>query len=302
MPEHVQVAFRVYATDWGMTRGHGSRQIDWLVDGQRLHKENVLFVIDQVIDIDYRRALEARYRVYDATAGFYFDDAARWHRFVGQWTPLHWISYNDFHPRHRVRNAILRAAGCQTWHYSHSVNLPHVYGRPNYQPWEELDYDHLVLWNEIDAAAFQGGRKHLLGPLFSSQVPRMVVAVFDSTWENYAPGLRDKFFADLYALLERRPGLIILYKPKLRPPPMPEIKNFYVLPEWIMPGVVIGCADFTLGLALTSPVVEARGAGRLAAWYNPETQSIEDLEQMITFDGYPAHDDPAQRFRELLLT
>ena len=64
-PEPVQVAFRVYATDWGF-RGHGSRQIDWLVDGTLLHKDNVVFVIDGAIAPDYLDALQQRYRVYGA--------------------------------------------------------------------------------------------------------------------------------------------------------------------------------------------------------------------------------------------
>jgi hypothetical protein len=299
MPESVQVAFRVYASDWGL-RGHGSRQIDWLVDGKLLHTDNVLFVIDRYISRDYHNALRDKgYKIYDAAAthwGQTITQSKRWLRFVDRYSPHHWVSYNDFHPRHKIRNQILRAAGCQTWHYSHSVNLP----KEGYAPWKELDYDHLVCWNETDAAQFKGGQKHILGPLFSSQVPRMVVAVFDSTWENYPAGLRDKFFGALYELLEKVPGLVFLYKPKLKPPPMRDVKNFYVLPEWIEPGLVIGCAQFTIGVPHTSPVIEAQGAGCPAAWFDPLTQSVEDLEAMLP-RFQRIHNDPAQRFRELLM-
>src|SRR5437899_90651 len=137
MPEPVQVAFRVYATDWGL-RGHGSRQVDWLIDGKLLHKDNVLFVIDQPISRAYRKALEAKYRVYNASARYRapWCDEIRWKRFLNSWVPRHWVSYNDYHPRHWIRNRLLRTVACQTWHYSHSVNLP----QEGYQPWKELDY------------------------------------------------------------------------------------------------------------------------------------------------------------------
>jgi hypothetical protein len=286
MPEPVQVAIHVYASDWGL-RGHGSRQIDWLVDGTLLHRDNVVFVFDKPISPEYRKALQAQYRIHDATWQHY-----KWGKFLEVWSPKHWVSYNDFHPRHKIRNRILRDAGCQTWHYSHSINLP----PEGYPPWKELDYDHLVCWNETDAAQFEGGQKHILGPLFASQVPQLVIALFDSTWDNYPSGLRDKFFSDMYALLDRLPKTMMLYKPKLKPPPMPTVKNFYVLPEWIEPALVIGCADLTIGLACTSPVIEAQGAGKRAIWYDPATQSPDDVDVCLMKEGA----DPAQRFRELL--
>lgn len=83
---------------------------------------------------------------------------------------------------------------------------------------------------------------------------------------------------------------------------MPEVKNFYILPEWIEPGLVIGCAAITIGLAGTSPVVEAHGAGKQGIWYDPMKQNVPELQMMIdksTLVGQ--HDDPAQRFRELLV-
>mgnify|MGYP001601771348 CR=1 FL=1 len=294
VPKNVQVAFRVYSNDWGL-RGHGSRQIDWLVDGTKLHRENVLFVIDQKISHEYKKALESKYRVYDASRKWHeTSDRIRWWKFTEQWQPQHWVSYNDYHPRHKIRNLILC---CQTWHYSHSLNMP----KEQYQPWHELNYDHLVFNSEVDAAYFTGGQKHILGPLFSSQVPQTVVAVFDSTWAHYPDGTQDKFFAGLYELLDRHPSMVMLYKPKHKLPPIwferPH-KNFYTLPEWIEPGLVIGCADATISLYGASTTMEAQGAGKTAFWFNPWIHShIDDFKTINPPLKYTA----ADRFRELLL-
>ena len=292
MAEPVQVAFRTYPSDWGM-RGHGSRQIDWLVDGKILHRDNVLFVIDERAYSSHdTTALKAKYRTYDASR-LYMDSKRRWYAFLEEWAPKHWVSYNDFAPRHKIRNRILREAGCQTWHYSNSVNLPHLHGQPNYQAWLEWDYDHLVCWCELDATAFAGGEKHILGPLFSSQVPKKVIAVFDSTYEHYPPGTEAAFHRYLLHKLDAHPGVMMLYKPKHDGVTFAHPRA-YVLPAWINPALVIGCADLTIGLAYTSPVVEAWGAGKEAYWFDPH-RNIPVARNMNYGDGRAA-----DRFLELL--
>ena len=331
-PEPVQVAFRVYASDWGL-RGHGSRQIDWLVDGKLLHHDNVLFVIDQPISKEYYKALSAKYRVYDAS--YYglrwlerisYADEERWTRFLSQWRPKHWVSYNDFHPRHKVRNRLLKRAGCQTWYYSHSVNLPHIYSQPDYEPWLHLEYDHLVLWNQLDAIAFDGGQQHLLGPLFASAIPDCVIAVFDTSFgdgsttpdgtiEPYRMGTEEKFHDDLRTVLANHPNVMMLFKPKNMPPRRPDCPRFFVLPNWIDPAYVIGCADLTISLAFTSPTAEALAAGKKALWYDPLCQfrvnpypkgvtahTLEDLDHAVSKLTRQDCGGPAQRFRELLTT
>ena len=295
-PRNIQVAFRCYGSDWGMHRGHGSRRIDWMIDGINLNKDNVIFVIDSTISKEYRTALKSKYQTYDAYTLTMSNK--RWHRFLEYWQPKHFVSYNDFHPRHRERNKIFREHGVQSWFYSHSVNLP----KEGYLPWKNLHYDHLVLWNETDAAQFDGPfcQKHILGPLFSSQVPQTVVAVFDSTWEHYPEGCQDKFFADLYEVLDANPGVIMLFKPKHK---MPSIwferphKNFYTLPEWIEPGLVIACADLTIAIYGASPAIEAHATGRKAFWYDPFNAGDELVH--LKFNAPPI--TPADRFRELLL-
>lgn len=324
-PEPVQVAFRCYGSDWGMHRGHGSRQVDWLVDGKLLHKDNVLFVIDQPISRDYERALREKYRVYDAS--YYglrwlerisYADEERWTRFLANWRPKHWVSYNDFHPRHRLRNRIFRDAGVQTYLYSHSVNLPHIYSQPDYEPWHHLEYDHLVLWNQLDAIAFEGGQQHLLGPLFASAIPSTVVAAFDSTFgpdSPYPDGTEEQFHRDLRRLTADFPGLMILFKPKLEPLPWPDTKRFFVLPKWIDPAYVIGCAHLTVSLAFGSPTAEALAAGKKALWYDPlgafrinpypKGQTAHSYEELVhrvsSCVVYERLGGPAQRFRELLV-
>ena len=301
-PEPVQVAFRVFATDWGL-RGHGSRQIDWLVDGKLLHRDNVLFVIDQPISKEYYKALSAKYRVYDAS--YYglrwlekisYADEERWTHFLTHWRPTHWVSYNDFSPRHKFRNRILRDTGVQTWLYSHSINLP----PEGYGPWKDLDYDHLVLWNEMDAKHFEGGQKHILGPLFSSQVPQTVVAVFDSTWAHYPTGIREKFFVDLFAFLDRHPGMIMLYKPKWKTEPIVR-PRFYTLPEWLDPALVIGCAHFSISLYGASTNVEAQDAGKIGFWYDPFGTTFDLDTVTARYINPPLKETAAQRFRELLV-
>ena len=64
-PRPVQAAVRVYATDWGFC-GEGTREIDWLLDGKELRRDNVLFVIEKPVSAKYRAEFARReYRVED---------------------------------------------------------------------------------------------------------------------------------------------------------------------------------------------------------------------------------------------
>lgn len=296
MPEPVQVAFRVYGTDWGMTRGHGSRQVDWLIDGHYLHRDNTVFVIDQRISRAYRQALEAKYRVYDASRWRPFgDEGARWRRFLDHWRPKHFVSYNDVHPRHTMRNAILKWAGCQTWMYTHSVHDDGAYGKPVEDEWRNLDYDHIVNWGERDARLTPGPQHHVLGPLFSSLVPRKVLAVFDSTFTHpgpYVDGTEKAFTDGIGYLLVEHPDWIVISKPKL-PRPEQVRERWYELPAWVNPDLVIACADLTISLAFTSTTIEALGAGRRAIFYDPLNAFPKHYYQDIPY--FVAHNEAQLR-------
>lgn len=177
-PRSVQVAIRVRPNDWGF-RGPESRNIDWLLDGEQLHRDNVVFVIDHAIDAAYQREFDWRgYYTYNASVPFYTDHFGwvnqwRWRRFLTVWKPTHFVTYNDYHPRHKIRNAILRASGVQTWLYVHSVNDPSVFGTDalpyrNNPLWLTAEYDHLVAWGKRDADLYCAtAQKHIWGPLWS---------------------------------------------------------------------------------------------------------------------------------------
>lgn len=287
-PEPVQVAIRVYGSDWGL-RGHGSRQIDWLIDGTLLHRENTVFVIDQSLARGYKQRLQAKYRVYDASSCLdfiSFVNTHRWNKFLLRWKPTHWVSYNDFHARHIARNAMLRAAGVQTWLYVHSVHDDGAYAKPVDAIWGRMDYEHVLNWGERDAT-LTSGQHHIVGPIFSSQVPKTVVAVFDSTFHNeypYKTGTETQFHEDLRLILDQHPGMVMFYKPKLHIP-SPIHDRCYILPAWINPGLVIAAADLTISLAFTSTTMEALGAGRKALWYDPmgafRTNAYQDIPFLV---------------------
>ena len=66
-PAPIQIGFRVYTTDWGF-RGEGSREIDWLLDGKDLHRNNTLFVIEKSVPETYRLEFGRRgYRFVDVS-------------------------------------------------------------------------------------------------------------------------------------------------------------------------------------------------------------------------------------------
>lgn len=65
LPCSTQVGIRVYTSDWGFS-GQGSREIDWLVDGRKIRRENTLFIIEKPISHQYRDEFERRdYRYID---------------------------------------------------------------------------------------------------------------------------------------------------------------------------------------------------------------------------------------------
>ena len=59
LPRSAQVGIRVYASDWGF-HGEGSCEIDWLLDGRQVHRENTLFVIEKPVSAKYRKEFEHR--------------------------------------------------------------------------------------------------------------------------------------------------------------------------------------------------------------------------------------------------
>ena len=332
-PRTIQVAIRAYATDWGF-RGEGTRQIDWLLDGEKLHRDNVVFVIDKPVSATYLQAFHDRgYQVYDASVPWPLDqfevaNRRRWQGFLRHWKPSHWVSYNDFHPRHKVRNHLLREAGCRTWNYVHSSHDMEVFGpeRPKNNPprWLEGDYDHLIAWGRRDAALYcRTAQKHIVGPLWSCEVqssPRLrslldarkagtgpVIAVFDSTFDPatlYGAEDARAFFEGLRMLLDRPEwsSVTMLYKPKNKlaeireriPEAAAALENLLrhercvALPPEIAPGAAIAEAALTISLAFTSTTVEALGARRRALYFDPRGKYRHSYYEQ--FPNLVAHD------------
>ncbi len=262
----VQTAFRVYTTDWGL-RGRDTRETDWLVDRQKLRPDNTLFVIEKPIDEGYRTELAARgYQIDDVSGapamlfrglgawmklliaslrapGLFVEVAARgwleylrWTEFLSRRRPRHYVVYNHFHFEHLFRNSLLRAAGCQSWYYVHSVNdrCAFLHASPDRSIrtqvwWTYLSYDHEVHWGRRDEELYRGGRGHsrsyhVWGPLWSSHVRPVstvseavrswrsdrkvdaLVAIFDSSIGPTSPygeaGVRE-FYHALTDLLDR---------------------------------------------------------------------------------------------------
>ena len=67
LPVEIPFGIRVYATDWGF-RGVDTLEIDWLLDGRHLNRENTCFVIEKPIAAEYRAEFGRRgYRVADVS-------------------------------------------------------------------------------------------------------------------------------------------------------------------------------------------------------------------------------------------
>jgi len=186
-PRPIQAALRIYTTDWGF-RGEGTRTIDWLLDGKKLHPDNTLFVIEKSVSEKYQAELAARfYNVEDVSGppamlfrgmgawirllvaatrapGVFVEVAARgwleylrWTAFLARWRPHHYVAYNHFHYDHAFRNSLLRQAGCESWYYVHSVHdrCAFLYASPDgplrsQVDWMYLSYDHEVHWGRRD--------------------------------------------------------------------------------------------------------------------------------------------------------
>lgn len=189
-PKSIQVALRVYTTDFGL-RGDGTRKIDWLLGGGQLHKDNTLFVVEKPISEKYKTELAAcRYAIEDVSGAparlfqglvawtqlliasfrapdFFIEvatrgwlDYLRWTTFLEQWRPRHYVAYNHHHYDHIWRNILLRKAGCASWYYVHSVHDRSAFyhaasdnplGRGAGPWWAYLSYDHEVHWGVRDA-------------------------------------------------------------------------------------------------------------------------------------------------------
>ena len=283
-PHYVQVALLVYATDWGF-RGEGTREIDWLLNGKDLHRDNTLFVIEKPVPKEYRAEFTRRgYRFMDVSRHEAFRcvswafllrelvfrgvrawaklvfarssgmfnavvargwlDYFRWTAFLERWKPQHYVVYNHFHFEHLFRSVRLRAAGCKSWYYVHSLhdsNVCFYLANPirSQADWAYVSYDNEVHWGRRDANYMKrmsglSGAYKVWGPLWSahvSSVPgvaffikqrqnanqrKAIVAAFDAPSPLYWEIGAQEFLDALTAMLDRPEwsSRMLVYKPK----------------------------------------------------------------------------------------
>ena len=132
------IGWRVYKNDWAFA-GH---QIDWIIDGKTIKKEDVLFLIETPISKEYESEFIKRgYNIYHLQR---FKN--RWLRlicYIPSWFILlykhslkNYVAYNSYSWIHRIRNWILKEHGVITWCYMHSRNFMDLYCPES----EMLDY------------------------------------------------------------------------------------------------------------------------------------------------------------------
>lgn len=67
-PKSMQLAIRLYNNDWGL-RGQATHEADWLLDGERFHPGNTLFVAENQLNKDYEN--EISHRKYTLSRQYY---------------------------------------------------------------------------------------------------------------------------------------------------------------------------------------------------------------------------------------
>ena len=53
VPKSIQLAVRVYKSDWGLHRGENTTKVDWVLDNKRLRNDNTLFVAENQLSNEY---------------------------------------------------------------------------------------------------------------------------------------------------------------------------------------------------------------------------------------------------------
>ena len=157
------------------------RGVDFLLDGQRIHAANTLFIPLVPLPAFMRERLRLKGLrlgevpsgspgTFGATASHAIEllrylgaepwlarAAAHLLREYGRWTAFtkryhvgHFITYADFGLRHIGRNILLRRAGTTTWYYADTVNTTDTFPGEPYRnaAWGWLLYDNFVSWCE----------------------------------------------------------------------------------------------------------------------------------------------------------
>ncbi len=163
------------------------RGYDMLLDGEKIRKDNTLFVpIAHLTPLQRRtlaskglalaeipgrpsrtlffRLMRSGYSVFlglwktpwwiARVSTYSWRDYGIWKSFLEQYDIRHFISYNELSFRPVARNLLFSQHKIQTWYYTDTVNTSNIYlFRPGQGPyrqsiWGYLLYDHFISWNK----------------------------------------------------------------------------------------------------------------------------------------------------------
>jgi len=184
------IGIRCYKGDRGFI--HHDRSIDFLVDGDKIKKEDVIFCIES--PIDYEDELKKRgyeyVKMWELARHIIPSDFIgtplwglraiythlTWRVFCRFYAIDHYVVYNDFTPWHKVRNKVLKSFHVETWYYIHSTNNIDRYGVAMSDIdtiFKGMEYDHMIVWGQVDKhfenIGVSIGQYHKLGCLWGSQ-------------------------------------------------------------------------------------------------------------------------------------
>ena len=174
--QHYKIGIRVYAEDRAFERA--DKSIDFLIDGDLIKKEDVLFCIERPISREYLQGFKDRGYDYVevwkpkiwSRHWWFFRHGFRgwkwsytwkmWADFFDEYSLDHYVVYNDFNELHRARNLVMNTYCVTTWFYQHSTDYWYVHGVNKNDLYTNLHYDKFVCWGGVDQylKMFDGNR------------------------------------------------------------------------------------------------------------------------------------------------
>ena len=128
--------------------------VDFLLDGLKLNKDNVLFCIETPISSKYRQELKNRgYQTINMNDCKGLLVYPAWKMILSRYHFKHYVVCNNFQRKHRIRNQLMEKAGIMTWYFMHSTNYWDLYYPDrdySCNVFSNLYYDNFVCWGGTD--------------------------------------------------------------------------------------------------------------------------------------------------------
>ena len=176
------------------------RAYDVLLDGDKIRKDNTLFVPAAPLTPAQRRTLASKgLALAETSCGiswalmgrlirlglslarelpaapwwvarvsvYLWRDYGIWKSFLERYNIRHFVSYNEYSFRPVARNLLLNRQGVQTWYYADTINTSSIYllrpGQPPYRQsiWGYLFYDHFISWSKSLSEYHQKHGQHI---------------------------------------------------------------------------------------------------------------------------------------------